>query len=336
MTSIVGYIAVQDLTKASDIIRSRTFDAFFPLIMTAVLYFAISGLLLMLLNTVEKRTDPKLRRKKSYANHKPALITLVIAAIVLTGIGISFTIHKSTVKNEPITMLSQLDGKRICVITGTTGSFAVRGKYKKANVLDMNYPADAALALKTNKADAFVYDKSTLLYLVERSNNEFTLISDTLTRVDVAIPMKLSDKKLHQSINAAIEKFKSDGTLDSMHKRWFLENKNETHPMPKISLDGKNGTLRMGTCLLEEPYAFSSNGEKVGFDIELGYRLAQYLGVKLEIIDLTYPAMFLALESEKIDIAIANFYKIPGVDKFFEFSTPYLQNDIVALVRRAK
>lgn len=30
MTSIVGYIAVQDLAKASDIIRSRTFDAFFP------------------------------------------------------------------------------------------------------------------------------------------------------------------------------------------------------------------------------------------------------------------------------------------------------------------
>jgi len=29
MTSIVGYIAVQDLTKASDIVRSRTFDAFF-------------------------------------------------------------------------------------------------------------------------------------------------------------------------------------------------------------------------------------------------------------------------------------------------------------------
>jgi len=44
MTSIVGYIAVQDLTKASDIIRSRTFDAFFPLIMVAVLYFLIAWL----------------------------------------------------------------------------------------------------------------------------------------------------------------------------------------------------------------------------------------------------------------------------------------------------
>ena len=57
MTSIVGYIAVQDLTKASDIIRSRTFDAFFPLIMTAVLYFGISWLLLFLLDTAERKSD---------------------------------------------------------------------------------------------------------------------------------------------------------------------------------------------------------------------------------------------------------------------------------------
>ncbi|MCE5241684.1 MAG: amino acid ABC transporter permease, partial [Desulfobacteraceae bacterium] len=53
MTSVVGYIAVQDLTKASDIIRSRTFDAFFPLIMVAVLYFLISWVLTLLLGYAE-------------------------------------------------------------------------------------------------------------------------------------------------------------------------------------------------------------------------------------------------------------------------------------------
>lgn len=36
-TSIVGSIAVQDLTKAGDIIRSRTGDTCFPLVMVAVL-----------------------------------------------------------------------------------------------------------------------------------------------------------------------------------------------------------------------------------------------------------------------------------------------------------
>lgn len=41
MTAIVGYIAVQDLTKAGDIIRSRTFDAFFPLLMVALIYMII-------------------------------------------------------------------------------------------------------------------------------------------------------------------------------------------------------------------------------------------------------------------------------------------------------
>ena len=64
MTSIVGYIAVQDLTKASDIIRSRTFDAFFPLVMVAVLYFMISWLLLQVLEFAERSCDPKQKNRK--------------------------------------------------------------------------------------------------------------------------------------------------------------------------------------------------------------------------------------------------------------------------------
>ncbi|MEY3746891.1 MAG: hypothetical protein RL194_350, partial [Pseudomonadota bacterium] len=65
MTSIVGYIAVQDLTKASDIIRSRTFDAFFPLVMVAILYFLISWVLMLALEYLERRTDPRHRRRKA-------------------------------------------------------------------------------------------------------------------------------------------------------------------------------------------------------------------------------------------------------------------------------
>ena len=62
MTSIVGYIAVQDLTKASDIIRSRTFDAFFLLIMAALLYLTLAWLLTCLLGYLEVSVDPKRTR----------------------------------------------------------------------------------------------------------------------------------------------------------------------------------------------------------------------------------------------------------------------------------
>jgi polar amino acid transport system substrate-binding protein len=67
MTSIVGYIAVQDVTKAGDIIRSRTFDPFFPLIMVAVLYFLIAWVLMQALEYLERRTDPRQRRRLAVA-----------------------------------------------------------------------------------------------------------------------------------------------------------------------------------------------------------------------------------------------------------------------------
>ncbi len=64
MTSVVGFIAVQDLTKASDIIRARTMEAFFTLFVSAIIYFALANLLTMLLTMVEKKLNPKQRPRK--------------------------------------------------------------------------------------------------------------------------------------------------------------------------------------------------------------------------------------------------------------------------------
>lgn len=61
-TSVVGFIAVQDLTKVGDIIRGSTLEAFFPLISMAVIYFLIANLLAVLLGRVEIRLDPKQRK----------------------------------------------------------------------------------------------------------------------------------------------------------------------------------------------------------------------------------------------------------------------------------
>jgi len=71
MTSVVGYIAVEDLTKASDIIRSRTFDAFFPLIMAAVIYIVIAWLLTLVLDRIEINVDPRKRRNRQRKEVRP-------------------------------------------------------------------------------------------------------------------------------------------------------------------------------------------------------------------------------------------------------------------------
>ncbi len=63
-TAVVGYIAVQDLTKMSDIVRSRTFEAFFPIITTAIIYVVLTWLLTLIINRIEIRLDPKRRSVK--------------------------------------------------------------------------------------------------------------------------------------------------------------------------------------------------------------------------------------------------------------------------------
>ena len=54
-TSVSGYIAMEDLTKAGDIIRSRTFSPFMPLIAVAVIYLIMVGIFTRLLALMERR-----------------------------------------------------------------------------------------------------------------------------------------------------------------------------------------------------------------------------------------------------------------------------------------
>jgi len=70
-TAIVGYVAVQDLTKMGDIVRSRTYEAFFPLIAVAVIYFILAALLIWIVNKIEVRAIPG--RKSSGDDQEEAL-----------------------------------------------------------------------------------------------------------------------------------------------------------------------------------------------------------------------------------------------------------------------
>ena len=56
-TSVAGYLAVQDLTKGADIIRSRTFSAFMPLMAAALIYL----LMVMIFTYFVQRLERRLR-----------------------------------------------------------------------------------------------------------------------------------------------------------------------------------------------------------------------------------------------------------------------------------
>ena len=54
-TSVSGYVAMHDLTKGGDIIRSRTYDAFMPLIGVAIIYLVMVMFFTYLVGILERR-----------------------------------------------------------------------------------------------------------------------------------------------------------------------------------------------------------------------------------------------------------------------------------------
>ena len=54
-TSVSGYLAIQDLTKGGDIIRSQTWTAYMPLLAVAVIYLVIVLIFTRLTKLLERR-----------------------------------------------------------------------------------------------------------------------------------------------------------------------------------------------------------------------------------------------------------------------------------------
>lgn len=64
-TAVVGYIAVTDLTKVGDIIRSSTYEAVVPLLTVALIYLALAGICLLAMSRISRYLARPQVRKKS-------------------------------------------------------------------------------------------------------------------------------------------------------------------------------------------------------------------------------------------------------------------------------
>lgn len=64
-TSVAGYVAVIDLTRAGNLVRNNTYDAVNPLIAVALIYLIMVIILTKLLNLLERRLSKSDKRNRS-------------------------------------------------------------------------------------------------------------------------------------------------------------------------------------------------------------------------------------------------------------------------------
>ena len=236
-------------------------------------------------------------------------------------------------KQEKITSLDQLSDKRICILTGSAGDVKSREKYPNARFIDMMASTDAALSVKSNKADAFIHNTSILLKIVEK-DPLLTILEPPVSSVPLAAALNKSNTALLEEVNYAIIILKEDGTLDDLKKKWMGIKYESVPSVTELPVVESAELLKVGTCAQFEPFIFLSENKFTGLDYELIMHIGRLLNKRIEIIDMAFEGLIPALQSEKIDIALGDFNVTEERKKYVNFSDGYLEENISALVRK--
>lgn len=235
-------------------------------------------------------------------------------------------------KREKISHLSQLSGKEFAIPTGTVADKLVLSKIPDAKFKYFNSVMDAALAVKSGKADAAAYDEP-ILKNIAAKNSGLTVLSEMITNDNYGFAVRLEDNELKQAIDLTVRELKQNGTYDDMMRRWFPKTGNPA-PMPAITSESGKGVLRLGTASVTEPFSFvDGSGKVVGFDVELASYVAKKLGKKLEIVNMDFGGMIPALITGKVDLIGACITITEERSKKVLFSDPYYIGGIAAMVR---
>jgi len=94
------------------------------------------------------------------------------------------------------------------------------------------------------------------------------------------------------------------------------------------------GKLIIGTEPTFPPFEYvNENNEIVGFDIDIAKKIAEELGVELEILNLPFDSLIPALMSDKIDLIVAGMTITEERAKVIDFSIPYFNANQAIVVR---
>ena len=321
-TSIVGYIAVMDMTRASDLIRSRTFDAFFPLIATAAIYFLIAWLIGLLLNGLLER-----RR----------LRTIIVAA-ALVVLGLLGSLPSQISRNpSPVTetpsIFQSLKGKRVGVAMGSIQDITVTRYAPDADIRRYSSLTDMIAALQSGKIDIICQENVTVTV-----NKEIAAVVDT---IDAGLPPKsvaacfqLDNTELQQDFNSFLREIRADGTYQQICDRWLKCDDASALPVPRLTGTGK--IIKVATFPISPPFNFICSGEQSGLEADLLAHWANRRNYRLEFLIMDFASQIPAIQTGKADIAMGSIAVTEERQKQVLFSDGYNAARIMFYTRKGE
>ncbi|MBO5568474.1 MAG: transporter substrate-binding domain-containing protein [Clostridia bacterium] len=237
---------------------------------------------------------------------------------------------------EEITSLAQLSapGAIVGVSQGSAAELTVKRELPQAQLVYYMDNSTAYLAVAQGKIDAYAYDRNQMRIALQTGVTGVHLLDETLgdaIRVAVGISPASHVPDLGAKINAFIREIKADGTQDDMFRRWVMDG-NET--MPEIGRPEHPALhLTVGTTGIVPPFSYYKGTELTGYDIEMAYRFAAWLGADVQFKVYDYGAIIPAAVAGDVDCIMANLNITEERQEALAFSDVLYEEQVGILVR---
>ncbi len=243
----------------------------------------------------------------------------------------------SLVQSGVFTSLSQLNGKRIGVQTGTSFDQAVSEQLPNAKIAYYNTKADMINALLTYKIDAYAVDEPVAKAQM-RQNDKLTYVPEYMESFDFAYVFSKTDEgqALCDQFSEYLRGIREDGTLEAIEAKWFSDDAAQKTLADYESFPAANGKLRMATEAMYEPFSYILNSDVVGYDIDIAVHFCQAYGYGLEIVDMSFDAVLPAVQSGKCDFGGAGITITEERKQSVLFSAPNFSGGTVMAVLKAE
>jgi len=321
-TSIVGYIAVADMTRASDLIRSRTFDAFFPLILTAIIYFVAAWLIGLLLQSLVQR-----KRMKA------VVASVLLLLMGLAGYDTEHTAATTVADTDVPPVFKVLKGKRVAVIVGSIQDIAVTDMAPDADILRMSSVTDLLAALDKGKVDVAASESLTMHFCREVAD-KVDSIGTGLPPIPIAACFRKDNSALQQDFNSFLAEIRRDGTYQKIYDRWQRSEDPSAMPIPEQRGTGR--TLRVATYPAMPPFNFIASGQPSGLEPALLTEWANRRNWQLEYLVMDFAAQIPAVQTGKADMALGAISITEERQKQVLFSDGYIDSHIVLITRKGE
>ena len=322
-TSIVGYIAVADMTRASDLIRSRTFDAFFPLIVTAIIYFLMAWLIGLLLQSL-------VQHKRMKAIAATVALTLLGVAGLLSSTETDATIDAVGQTSVP-PVFKALSGKRVGVIIGSIQDMAVTEMAPDADILRMTSETDLLAALENGKLDVAGSESLTLIFCKEVAA-KVDSVDSGLAPIPIGACFRLDNTDLKQDFDSFIADIRRDGTYQKIFDSWQKSEDPSAMDIPQQRGTGR--ILRVATFPAMPPFNFICSGKPSGLEPALLTEWANRRNWQLEFLVMDFASQIPAVQTGKADMAMGAISITKERQKQVLFSNGYLDSHIVLITRK--